>query len=76
MAEIEINEQDYLAVLQHVDTLKYHGAYYMYKPTPSGCARYILRASTTEGFDTELLAALAIEAAFPEMKKISTDLNS
>lgn len=61
---------DHLAIIQHKDTEKYHGAYYRNKPTPSGCVRFILHCSTTDGFDTPTEAAAAIEKVFPDMPKI------
>ena len=66
---------DHLAVIQHKDSLKYHGAYYRNKPTPSGCTRFILWVTTKEGFDTSEEAATAIEKAFPDMPKINTTNN-
>jgi len=62
--------KNYLAVIQHIGTKKYHGAYYQNKPTPSGCDRPILMTTTTDGFDNVEDAALAIEKAFPDMEKI------
>lgn len=62
--------KDYLGVVRHKETLKYHGAYYRFKPTPSGCDRWLLWQTTTEGYDDEATAALAIQSAYPEMKKI------
>lgn len=60
-------KENYLAVGQHKETKKWHGMMYRYKPTPSGCDRWILWASTTEGFETEQQAADAINKAFPEL---------
>lgn len=65
---------DELAVVQHKETKLYHGAYYRNKPTPSGCDRFILQTTTTKGYETEFEAAKAIEAAFPNMPKISDKL--
>lgn len=62
---------DHLAVGQHVDTGLWHGMYYRNRPTPSGCDRFTLEASTTEGYNTSNEAALAIEKHFPDLAKIS-----
>lgn len=61
---------DHLAVVQHQETKKFHGAYYRNKPTPSGCDRFLLHATTTQGYDTEREAAEAIEKAYPDMPPI------
>ncbi len=61
---------DHLAVITDEKTGFYHGAYYRNKPTPSGCVRFLLQATTKEGFPDFESAATAIEKAFPDMDKI------
>lgn len=58
---------DHLAVVQNNETGLYHGAYYRNIPTPSGCDRFWLHATTKKGFDSIDEAAKAISEAFPNM---------
>lgn len=64
---------DHLAVIQMTGTGLFHGAYFRNSPTPSGCNRFYLHTSTTEGYATSDEAAKAIEAAYPNMPKVATD---
>ncbi len=61
---------DHLAVVSN-ENGKFQGAYYHNKPTPSGCVRFILTATTSKEFDTEEEAASEIERLFPHMDKIN-----
>ncbi len=64
------NENAHLAVVQHAETLKFHGAVYQNMPKPSGLERWILRLSTVESYDTELEAAQAINKQFPHLEQL------
>lgn len=57
----------HLGVVVDKGTGLYHGAVYLNKPTPSGCARYMLQASLKEGHESLAAAAGAANAAFPDV---------
>ncbi len=70
MRQPERHLPDHLAVVQHMGTKLFHGAYYRNDPTPSGCDRFLLHTTTTQGYATEREAAEAIEKTYPDMSKI------
>jgi len=61
------NLPDHLAVVENKTTGLFHGAYYRNIPTPSGCDRFWLHTTTTEGFERAYEAAKAIAKAYPDM---------
>lgn len=58
---------DHLAVVENRTTGLFHGAYFRNIPTPSGCDRFWLHTTTTEGFERPYDAAKAIAKAYPHM---------
>jgi len=62
----------YLTVGTLIKTGMYVGAVYYNHPTPSGCERWLLGATTPE-FDTERQAGIAINTAYPDVKPIDLD---
>lgn len=59
-----------LAISKHNTTGLYHGIIYINKPTPSGCDRWLLDKSTTEGYQTYNTAALIMNKDFPDYVQI------
>ena len=52
--------QTHLAIVKNPVTGLFHGAIYRNIPTPSGCDRFLLSATTTQGYATQRSAATAI----------------
>lgn len=65
-----MGNSNHLALVENTDTGLIHGAMYQHAPTPSGCDRWLLSFTTTEGFSTEKAAAEAINMAFPDLAPI------
>ncbi len=63
----------YLTVVARRETGRYHGAFFLNVPTPSGCDRWQMRASHAEGFDTARAAAENINASFPDVKPLDVE---
>ena len=60
-------------VMQHKQTLEWHGLFFVNIPTPSGCDRPKLRRSTTNGFKSAREALDAIKYSFtPEQLEALT----
>lgn len=65
----------YITLVTNSETGLTHGALYRNARTPSGCDRYLLSITTTEGYRSETAAANAMNVAFPDLSPISlTDL--
>lgn len=60
-----------LAVIHDAESGLFHGALFQNHPTPSGLDRFLLKKSTTAGFDSERDAAVAINQAFPDLNPIN-----
>lgn len=60
---------DHLAVVEDKETGLFHGAYFRNIPTPSGCNRFWLHTTTSEGFTDPEAAADAISRAYPDMPR-------
>ena len=67
------SQEAHLAIVTNTETGLFHGALFVNHPTPSGCDRYLLSRTTTEGYATQRSAAMAINNACPHVEPI--DLN-
>lgn len=69
----EDSKKAHLAIVTNTETGLFHGAMYINHPTPSGLDRYLLSRTTTDGYATERSAALAINAAYPDLDQLDLD---
>jgi hypothetical protein len=69
-----VTEDLHLAVVTNPVTGLFHGAIYRNIPTPSGCNRFLLAATTKQGYATQRSAAVAINNQCLDLSPI--DLSS
>ena len=55
-----VTEDLHLAIVTNPVSGLFHGAIYRNIPTPSGCNRFLLAATTKQGYATQRSAAIAI----------------